>query len=311
MNAVEVIQRLERLHPAEFGEWSFHREVFRIDAYAVRLFRGGDAPHYRRVAYEVKVARSDFLSELRSPEKRAGGLELSNYFYLAMPADLAAACLAEAALHMPECGVLAVHAEPQGFERTSPFLSAGSSAHVRTLRKAPIRACRGWSPDEWSNLMRRQHAPTVSEVELRHELEMRHEAWKHERRASRVDRRAREQAQLALARLAGHTVEVGQTWRGPWKAGLWTTGEKAFVSARVEVVYQATEWGSQGSVRLRRLGPGGEPLFGLGANQERGFDLGVFLSLWRRGDDEPWAPPEWEEDDAEDGSGLQSVREVV
>src|SRR5271165_406458 len=37
--------------------------------------------HHQRIAYEIKVSRSDFLKELKNPLKRRAALSISNYFY--------------------------------------------------------------------------------------------------------------------------------------------------------------------------------------------------------------------------------------
>lgn len=56
----------------------------RIDLWAMNLL-----PSKRvRTAYEIKVSRSDFLQELRHPEKRAPALHVSDQFYFATPPGL-------------------------------------------------------------------------------------------------------------------------------------------------------------------------------------------------------------------------------
>lgn len=49
-----------------------------VDAFALNLF---PSKKYWRVAYEIKVSRSDFLAELNKPEKRSFGFEISNEFW--------------------------------------------------------------------------------------------------------------------------------------------------------------------------------------------------------------------------------------
>lgn len=44
-----------------------------------------------RVAYEIKISRSDFLRELAQPEKRAWGVEVSNQFWFVCAPDVAKA----------------------------------------------------------------------------------------------------------------------------------------------------------------------------------------------------------------------------
>ena len=57
----------------------------RIDAYSIHPFpsRG-----LARVAYEVKISRSDFLAEIKKPQKRRRAMLLSNLFYFVAPAGL-------------------------------------------------------------------------------------------------------------------------------------------------------------------------------------------------------------------------------
>lgn len=50
----------------------------RIDFWAMEAI---PSKRFRRVAYEIKVSRADFLNELKQPRKRARALLLSNEFY--------------------------------------------------------------------------------------------------------------------------------------------------------------------------------------------------------------------------------------
>ena len=57
----------------------------RLDAFALNTL-----PHtaLKRVCYEVKTSREDFLSELKHPIKRRIGMRYSNEFYFVTPAAL-------------------------------------------------------------------------------------------------------------------------------------------------------------------------------------------------------------------------------
>lgn len=94
--ASELIDILQRALHASPAEWLFFRELRcgtgrrnasnqRLDAFALNTL-----PHtaMKRVCYEVKVSRSDFLAELKHPLKRRIGLRYSNEFYFVAPADL-------------------------------------------------------------------------------------------------------------------------------------------------------------------------------------------------------------------------------
>ena len=104
-----LIDIVERAMHASASEWLFLRELRvgtgrqnggaqRLDAFALNTL-----PHMamKRVCYEVKTSRSDFLSELKHPLKRRIGLRYSNEFYFVTPAGLVA--LAEIP---PECGLV-------------------------------------------------------------------------------------------------------------------------------------------------------------------------------------------------------------
>ncbi|MBZ5617524.1 MAG: hypothetical protein LAQ69_02140 [Acidobacteriia bacterium] len=112
-----LLDIVERCMHASRSEWLFFRElrvgtgrrngnVQRLDAFALNSL-----PHtaMKRVCYEVKTSRADFLAELKHPLKRRIGMRYSNEFYFITPAGLVeiaeipAECgLVEAGLAMPE-----------------------------------------------------------------------------------------------------------------------------------------------------------------------------------------------------------------
>lgn len=212
MKTVEVLARLATLHPAEHGEWAFVREYEAIDAYAIRLFQGQGKRLYRRVAYEVKVSRGDFLQEMKKPEKRATALALSHQMYFAMPAELAAKCLPDVERLAPECGVLAIH--PDGHQRDRYWethcVGAVPRPDVEMLRRAPIRDCEPWSMRQITNLLRRQHSKTERALQAQLD-EARQRAHARRVDAERAEAKATE-AFDALAALLGHTVEPETVW---------------------------------------------------------------------------------------------------
>jgi hypothetical protein len=96
------------MHPSE-SEWLFLHELRvgtgrqnggaqRLDAFALNTL-----PHagMKRVCYEVKTSRADFLSEIKRPLKRRIGMRYSNEFYFVTPAALVS--LTEIP---PECGLV-------------------------------------------------------------------------------------------------------------------------------------------------------------------------------------------------------------
>ena len=105
---LDVVQTC--LH-ASASEWIFLRELRlgtrprgtsaqRLDAFALNCF-----PHMsmKRVCYEVKTSRADFLCEMKHPLKRRIGLRYSNEFYFVTPVKM---------LHLEEvpveCGLIEV-----------------------------------------------------------------------------------------------------------------------------------------------------------------------------------------------------------
>jgi hypothetical protein len=89
-NESALIEVVERAIHASPSEWLFFRELRvgtgrqndgaqRLDAFALNTL-----PHtaMKRVCYEVKTSRGDFLSELKRPLKRRIGMRYSNEFYL-------------------------------------------------------------------------------------------------------------------------------------------------------------------------------------------------------------------------------------
>jgi len=91
-----LLDILERALHASRSEWLFLRELRvgtgrrngnaqRLDAFALNSL-----PHtgMKRVCYEIKTSRADFLGELKHPLKRRIGMRYSNEFYFVTPADL-------------------------------------------------------------------------------------------------------------------------------------------------------------------------------------------------------------------------------
>jgi hypothetical protein len=109
LTAQRLLDILERAVHASRAEWLFFRELRvgtgrrnndsqRMDAFALNSL-----PHtgMKRICYEVKTARSDFLSELKHPLKRRIGMRYSNEFYFVTPPGLVDVC------EIPEpCGLI-------------------------------------------------------------------------------------------------------------------------------------------------------------------------------------------------------------
>jgi hypothetical protein len=147
--ALELIHIVETALHASPSEWLFFRELRvgtgrrnsgaqRLDAFALNCL-----PHQamKRVCYEVKVSRADFLGELRQPLKRRIGMRYSNEFYFVTPARLVEPFEVPA-----DCGLIeAGHAPPREWktlqQRHAGFFhyDAASSAYCMITIPAPWR----------------------------------------------------------------------------------------------------------------------------------------------------------------------------
>jgi hypothetical protein len=105
----------------------------RIDLYVTFLW---DGDGQKRIAYEVKVTRADFLSELRNPEKRAFALSVSNEYYFATPLGLVRPS------EIPsEAGLVEVSASGVRVKRKAPDRETGRPSwhFVAALTRAATR----------------------------------------------------------------------------------------------------------------------------------------------------------------------------
>ncbi len=94
LTASDIIVALHKHY--SYGDWLAFAELRvgtgfgkdaeqRLDFWAIESI---PSKRFRRVAYEVKVSRSDFLNELKKPLKRRRALLLSNEFYFITPPGL-------------------------------------------------------------------------------------------------------------------------------------------------------------------------------------------------------------------------------
>lgn len=130
------------------SEWIFLRELRvgtgfhgnaaqRLDAFALNCL-----PHtsMRRVCYEVKISRADFLCELKQPLKRRTGLRYSNEFYFVTPAGL----LNTSELPI-ECGLIEVGTFAEE-ERSIAHAQSGALVHFEPNHGT---YCRVTVPASW------------------------------------------------------------------------------------------------------------------------------------------------------------------
>ncbi len=71
-----------------FSELGNHRYASRrVDFWAMACWK---SLNYKKIAYEIKISRADFLKEIRDPTKRQFALSISDQFYFVTPPDLIA-----------------------------------------------------------------------------------------------------------------------------------------------------------------------------------------------------------------------------
>lgn len=88
----DLLDLLRKRHAG--AEWAFFPKFMagtgrkanrQFDAFAINLWQ---SKGFDRVAYEIKVYRSDFLKELKNPSKRQRAMTYSNHFYFVCPDGL-------------------------------------------------------------------------------------------------------------------------------------------------------------------------------------------------------------------------------
>ena len=95
-----------------------------IDVFAMALIQSLN--NYERIAYEIKVSRADWLSELRHPRKRAAAMSLSNRFFFV----LAFGIYKKGDLPKDDCGILEITSQKQ--------IKLIRRAKRRTIKPMPV-----------------------------------------------------------------------------------------------------------------------------------------------------------------------------
>lgn len=195
--AAEAIRAaLLRRHAFDTGEWVAWPEAFRIDVFAMRFWESGIGPV--RVAYEIKVSRADFLSEVRNPEKRRLAMEISNEFFFATPKGL---------LNPKEipsgCGLIELVGE-----------------QMRIKLRGPSRQPRWFTESEVRGLLRMDLFRSGSDrLKVRLQTaEARVEELGRQMDQNRVELK---DAERVLDKHLGHLLIPGSLWRGPWSRAWW------------------------------------------------------------------------------------------
>ena len=148
LSSAVLLDIVERCLHWRTSEWIFLRELRvgtgfhgnaaqRLDGYALNCL-----PHtsMRRVCYEVKTSRADFLCEMKQPLKRRIGLRYSNEFYFVTPAGL----LSTSELPI-ECGLVEIGRFAPD-ERSVVHAESGSLVHFESKHGI---YCRVTIPAPW------------------------------------------------------------------------------------------------------------------------------------------------------------------
>jgi hypothetical protein len=142
---LDIVQKC--LH-ARSSEWIFLRELRvgtgfrngaaqRLDAFALNCFAHTSM---KRVCYEIKTSRADFVCEMKQPLKRRIGLRYSNEFYFVTPAGL----LNTSEIPI-ECGLVEIGLFTNE-DRQSAFVQMGGSIHFDVDHRT---YCRITVPAPW------------------------------------------------------------------------------------------------------------------------------------------------------------------
>ena len=135
------------------SEWIFLRELRvgtgfrssaaqRLDAFALNCLAHTSM---RRVCYEVKASRADFLCEMKRPLKRRIGLRYSNEFYFVTPAGMLNVSEIPIECGLVEIGLFAEKVRSSVLARSEAFahFDVDHSTYCRVTVQAPWRETPG------------------------------------------------------------------------------------------------------------------------------------------------------------------------
>lgn len=95
-----------------------------MDLFVINLY---PSKNFHRICFEIKVSRSDFMNEIKKPEKKTTSLSLVNEFYFVTPKGLLKS------EEIPEeCGLIEVSPRDKKIGVVVPYL-------FKTIVKAPYR----------------------------------------------------------------------------------------------------------------------------------------------------------------------------
>lgn len=151
--AVGLLDAVEACFHSRASEWIFLRELRvgtgfqgsaaqRLDAFALNCFAHNSM---KRICYEVKTSRTDFLCEMKQPLKRRVGLRCSNEFYFVAPFGLLKTSEVPIECGLVEAGVDRDRAGEMVLGRSEPLLHfhEASGIYCRVTVPAPWRETPG------------------------------------------------------------------------------------------------------------------------------------------------------------------------
>jgi hypothetical protein len=148
------------------SEWIFLRELRvgtgyhrnsaqRLDAFALNCYAHTSM---KRVCYEIKTSRADFLCELKHPLKRRIGLRYSNEFYFVTPSGLL-----DVSEVPVECGLIEIQVRPTRAQSLTPlgldtfnYFAPEQQACCRVVIPAPWRETPGPTWQFVASMLRNQ-----------------------------------------------------------------------------------------------------------------------------------------------------------
>jgi hypothetical protein len=153
VSAAALLDVVEACLHARASEWIFLRELRvgtgfqgsaaqRLDAFALNCL-----PHtaMKRICYEVKISRADFLEEVKRPLKRRIGLRYSNEFYFVTPPGLLQLSDVPLECGLVEAGLFPTEGPEPILSRSEPLLhfDAERRLYCRVSVPAPWRETPG------------------------------------------------------------------------------------------------------------------------------------------------------------------------
>jgi hypothetical protein len=160
---LDILQTCLHANPSE---WIFVRELRvgtgyqrnaaqRLDAFALNCYTHTSM---KRMCYEIKTSRVDFLCEMKQPLKRRVGLRYSNEFYFVTPSGLL-----DVAEVPVECGLIEIQVRPTRQQSPLPlrhdtfnYFAPEHEAYCQVVVPAPWRETRGPTWQFVASMLRNQ-----------------------------------------------------------------------------------------------------------------------------------------------------------